>query len=143
MKNSIDVDRTHGNFITLTMPIKTRVLLTFLVVLGCGGTANQNCTYFQSSSTIQSGACSIKICKCNSDICQVCFMFLFYIAECNWNSDICQVFVMFFTLHNANEILIFIKYFSCFYFTLQNAIEILIFVKYLSCFLHCIMQMKF
>jgi hypothetical protein len=42
------------------------------VVLGCGGTASNNCTYFQSSSTTQaSGQCAIKICKCSSDICQV------------------------------------------------------------------------
>jgi hypothetical protein len=32
----------------------------------------QNCTYFQSSATaLVSGQCTLKICKCSTDICQV------------------------------------------------------------------------
>jgi len=38
--------------------------------LGCGGAASENCTYFESSGT-NSGACNAKICKCNTNICQI------------------------------------------------------------------------
>ena len=49
------------------------VWFTFVsVVLGCGGSTSQNCSYFQSSAnTLQSGQCTLKICKCSTDICQV------------------------------------------------------------------------
>ncbi|XP_059097431.1 uncharacterized protein LOC131891786 [Tigriopus californicus] len=44
------------------------VCCTFSV--GCGGTSNENCTYFESSG-ISSGACRVKICRCNDNICQL------------------------------------------------------------------------
>lgn len=39
--------------------------------LGCGSTIAENCSYFQSSSTQPAGQCSVQICKCSSDICQL------------------------------------------------------------------------
>ncbi len=41
------------------------------VSLGCGSTTSENMTYFESGSTVNSGACRAKICKCNSNICQM------------------------------------------------------------------------
>ena len=42
-----------------------------LVTIGCGGSSSENCTYFEVSSLTTTGACSGKICKLSSDICQV------------------------------------------------------------------------
>ena len=39
-----------------------------LVTLNCGGSASENCTYFDSSTTVASGACKAKICRCSDDI---------------------------------------------------------------------------
>ncbi|XP_059081532.1 uncharacterized protein LOC131879276 [Tigriopus californicus] len=36
----------------------------------CGQTTRENCTYFDSS-TVSSGACSLEVCKCNDNICQL------------------------------------------------------------------------
>jgi len=48
------------------------LLSLVLVVLGCGSSIAENCTYFQSSTTSQSVAqCGVQICKCSTDICQV------------------------------------------------------------------------
>jgi len=38
--------------------------------LGCGDTAAENCTYFESNG-VTSGACNVKINKCASTICQI------------------------------------------------------------------------
>ena len=42
----------------------------FSVTIGCGQTSSENCTYFDSSSPT-AGACSVTICPCSNDICQV------------------------------------------------------------------------
>lgn len=39
--------------------------------MNCGGTLAENCTYFDSSTTVVPGACKAKICKCNNNICQI------------------------------------------------------------------------
>jgi len=39
--------------------------------LNCGAEIAENCTYFDSSTTVNNGACEVKICKCSSNICQV------------------------------------------------------------------------
>jgi len=39
--------------------------------LNCGGTSSENCTYFDSSTTVTEGACRATICKINSNICQI------------------------------------------------------------------------
>jgi len=39
--------------------------------LNCGGSASENCTYFDSSTTVASGACKAKICRCSDNICQI------------------------------------------------------------------------
>jgi len=39
--------------------------------LNCGGQSNENCTYFDSSTTVAPGACKAKVCKCSTDICQI------------------------------------------------------------------------
>ncbi len=48
----------------------------------------QNCTYFQSSATaLVSGQCTLKICKCSTDICQVSHQALqgpVYLLEKGW-----------------------------------------------------------
>ena len=43
-----------------------------LVNIGCGAVGNQNCTYFEAQETT-TGSCAAKICKCQSNICQVSF----------------------------------------------------------------------
>lgn len=62
------------------------VLLTLvsLVVLGCGQTSSQNCTYFESTA-ISNGLCRATICKATSNICQVSKSFNCPITEA-WNS---------------------------------------------------------
>ena len=42
----------------------------FSVQLGCGQSASENCTYFQSNGQ-EVGQCRIKVCKCNENICQI------------------------------------------------------------------------
>merc|ERR550532_1615270 len=39
--------------------------------IGCGGSASQNCTYFESSGTPSAGQCSAQVCQCNNNICQM------------------------------------------------------------------------
>lgn len=39
--------------------------------LNCGGSASENCTYFDSSTSVASGQCKTKICRCSDDICQI------------------------------------------------------------------------
>lgn len=39
--------------------------------LNCGGTSAENCTYFDSSTSVNTGACRAKICKLNTNICQI------------------------------------------------------------------------
>ena len=51
--------------------VKVFLIKILSVTVRCGQQSNENCTYFESSSSSASGACSIKICKCNSNICQV------------------------------------------------------------------------
>ena len=41
-----------------------------LVTIACGATTSENCTYFESQGS-ETGACRAKICKCDSNICQV------------------------------------------------------------------------
>ncbi len=38
--------------------------------MNCGDVTTENCTYFDSSSP-RAGACSVMICPCNDNICQV------------------------------------------------------------------------
>ena len=40
------------------------------VTIRCGETKSENCTYFEASGT-ESGACRVKICKCDPNVCQV------------------------------------------------------------------------
>ena len=42
----------------------------FPVAVNCGTTISENNTYFESKGS-ELGSCSIKICKCNSNVCQV------------------------------------------------------------------------
>ena len=47
-----------------------------LVVLGCGGSASQNCTYLvQSSVTTLTSPCAYTICPASSNICRIRFDF--------------------------------------------------------------------
>merc|ERR1712141_524190 len=39
--------------------------------LGCGSTTTENCTYFESSTTVNTGPCATKVCKSSSDVCQI------------------------------------------------------------------------
>ena len=43
----------------------------FSVTLGCGSITTENCTYFESATTVNTGACRAKICKADSNICQI------------------------------------------------------------------------
>ena len=49
---------------------KNNILLFSLVTLNCGGRSDQNCTYFESVGT-EVGACSVTICPCGDNICQL------------------------------------------------------------------------
>ena len=42
----------------------------FSVALNCGQQSSENNTYFESKGT-ESGSCTLKICPCNDNICQV------------------------------------------------------------------------
>ncbi len=42
----------------------------FTVTLDCGGISSENCTHFDSASPA-AGECSVTICPCRGDICQV------------------------------------------------------------------------
>ena len=63
------------------MNFTKKVLVNFLsnfisnclisVTMNCGGTSAENCTYFDSSTTVVSGACKANICKVNTNICQI------------------------------------------------------------------------
>ena len=44
---------------------------SLLVTLTCGGMSSENCTYFQSSATVAAGQCRVRICPCDSNICQL------------------------------------------------------------------------
>lgn len=37
----------------------------------CGETKSENCTYFTPPTTVTAGTCSLKICPCNNNICQL------------------------------------------------------------------------
>jgi len=37
----------------------------------CGGSSSENCTYFDSSTSVTAGACKFEICPCSSNICQM------------------------------------------------------------------------
>merc|ERR1711990_179234 len=39
--------------------------------LNCGGTSSENCTYFDSSTSVNTGACRARICPINTNICQI------------------------------------------------------------------------
>ena len=65
--------------------------LYLTVTIRCGETKNENCTYFESSGT-ESGACRVKICKCDPNVCQVCILskpevFYLYFLLTNTNVD--------------------------------------------------------
>ena len=45
-----------------------KILFLLLVTLNCGGSASENCTYFDSSTSVASGQCKTKICRCSDDI---------------------------------------------------------------------------
>ena len=47
----------------------------FSVILRCGDKSNENCTYFESTGS-ELGACSLKVCRCDSSVCQVNIFFL-------------------------------------------------------------------
>ncbi len=53
------------------------------VVLGCGQSAAQNCTYVENSGA-GAGSCKTTICKCNSNICQVFVHFYFDVISCQY-----------------------------------------------------------
>ena len=55
-------------------PTATSGLFFILVTIGCGATSSENCTYFESSAA-PDGGCVGKICKCNTDICQVSVLY--------------------------------------------------------------------
>ena len=45
-------------------------ILSFLVIGRCGDTISQNNTYFESRGS-ESGSCTLKICKCSTNVCQL------------------------------------------------------------------------
>ena len=72
----------------MILPLKTWfdshiiVLFILLVTLNCGGESSENCTYFDSSTTVAPGACKAKVCKCSTDIwCATLMPFLVYLPE--------------------------------------------------------------
>jgi hypothetical protein len=49
--------------------------------MGCGGTASENLTYFESNSQNTFGACNAKVCKCNTKVCQLRLDFLTFVIS--------------------------------------------------------------
>ena len=47
---------------------KYGICFILLVTLNCGGSTSENCTYFDSSTTVANGACKAEVCKCSTDI---------------------------------------------------------------------------
>ena len=41
-----------------------------IVTVRCGAESRENCTYFESTGS-EVGPCSVKICKCDDNVCQV------------------------------------------------------------------------
>ena len=39
--------------------------------MGCGTTTSENTTYFEQTSVSNTGGCSMEVCKCDSNICQI------------------------------------------------------------------------
>ena len=60
------------------------------VTMNCGGTLAENCTYFDSSTTVVPGACKAKICKCNNNICQIRLDFRWERIQSNDLKKICR-----------------------------------------------------
>ena len=50
-------------------------ILNFTVAIKCGTTVAENNTYFESGGS-ESGSCTVKICPCSDNICQVIFYLL-------------------------------------------------------------------
>ena len=44
----------------------------FSVTVRCGASSSENCTYFEGGSS-EVGPCSLKICRCDQNVCQVIF----------------------------------------------------------------------
>ena len=44
----------------------------FSVTVRCGASSSENCTYFEGGSS-EVGPCSLKICRCDQNVCQVNF----------------------------------------------------------------------
>lgn len=52
------------------MLIPAFILLQHAVSANCGATSSENCTYVESQGS-ETGDCTVSICKCNSNICQL------------------------------------------------------------------------
>ena len=46
--------------------------IIYTVNRGCGATTSENCTFFEVSlNNVRPGQCSLQVCPCNSNICQI------------------------------------------------------------------------
>ena len=65
--------------VTLETRLKQSLISTFIsgfgvcctFSIGCGASTAENTTYFESSTTVSTGPCTAKVCKCSSDVCQI------------------------------------------------------------------------
>ena len=63
-------------------------MINFLVEMYCGQETSENCSYFVSSGTVNSGECRLKICPCNDNICQLRLDFQTFVLN---QPDTCKV----------------------------------------------------
>ena len=67
-------------------------MINFLVEMYCGQETSENCSYFVSSGTVNSGECRLKICPCNDNICQLRLDFQTFVLN---QPDTCKVIFQF------------------------------------------------
>ena len=110
------------------------------VTMNCGGTSAENCTYFDSATTVVSGACKANICKVNTNICQIRLDF-------RWEmSNFCQPGNCFFVQNKQNKVLTYVlpdaadgskKFYCC----VQNILNVII-VKTTEYIQNCILNVS-
>ena len=84
-------------------------MINFLVEMYCGQETSENCSYFVSSGTVNSGECRLKICPCNDNICQLRLDFQTFVLN---QPDTCRVIFQFILWRSKNTYSILSKLFQ-------------------------------
>ena len=73
MVSAVSVSWVKFSHLLEYIPFMTINDNSFSVDKGCGETSSENSTYFKSAGAMASGACTLEICRCNNNICQVIY----------------------------------------------------------------------